>query len=171
MRFFLVLITIFLFTQCTTSHKVTASRCNIEKMLTFFVSENKIENKENLILLIEFNNFPQKEKNYLVTFTAFDKNKFLGKNDDLEYHGFYNQDGYNITIVGKKNIPLEKVSSCFSKTSQEFFYNENGEIDNYDPETMKFYVDKNFKYVQSFYNTKDEIVKSKKIKKYLQSAN
>ena len=167
MRSFLALITIFLFTQCATPNKAVANSCDIKKILTLFISENKIENKENIILLIEFNNFPREEKNYLVTFTAFDKNKFLGKNDDLEYYGFYNQNGYSITMVGKKNIPVQKILNCFDKVTEERFHNENGEIDSYNPEIMKFYVDKDFNYVKSFYNTKDEIEKSKKIRRYL----
>ena len=55
----------------------------------------------------------------------------------------------------------------FVKTSNNSFSNENNLNINYDPETLKFYVDKNLTYIKQFHNDRIETEVEMQIKNFL----
>lgn len=157
------------FFQCTSFVGKTHGRDDVIKMISLFIMDEKIPPKD--IIIVRVSSFPN-EKDYLIVMTGFDPNMPIGKNKSDKDFGQYKYKGYVLSFVTENGIDISSIlkNKDLEKISDSSFVNQNDADINYDPITMKFYVNDNFEYTKPFYNTKLEIKWDKDVKKFLKKS-
>lgn len=154
------------FLGCISTKNLTQKENDIQKIIDFFIEQTNVSNKE---IILNLHYTPWEDDLYSVVIVAFDKDMPINKVEkgNIDY-GRYKYKGMNISISTSSEIYIEPTKwKNFVKISNSSFSNENNMNINYDPETLKFYVDKNLNYVKQFHNDRIETEVEVQIKNFL----
>lgn len=132
-------------------------KTDIQKILDGIIAENKFSIQQNHLFIIRMSYFPNGVEDIFVDIYYYNKLYDLGWNDFDKNWGIYNYKGFEVFMISADSINLNKEVKNYKLITKDKFQNktneENGIIINYDPETWRFYADKNFKFVAPFFHS------------------